>query len=226
MPLEEWYKHGSLHHRTTTTDARGYKITATRRKILIKAAVADAQLQQKRRIAEENKKRSAIVVEQRKTATKPVKLSQVVVKCPFCNSFVPGGQVREHMAGLHPPAGVITSIAEAITAGLREAQIEAALVEARAATATVKQYKSEAKPTKKLPLVLTSRRGTRVDDGTPCTSCGRKDMTVWRYRESNYGVVHLCCNCKSKVFERSFGKVDALDRAVSGGGIETNRRRH
>jgi hypothetical protein len=74
-------------------------------------------------------------------------------------------------------------------------------------------------------VLLKSKRGTRVAGGVLCKQC-RKNAAVWRYEDSNYGVVFICGACKPKVLNRSFGRRDALDSSISGGGFETNRRKH
>ncbi len=75
-------------------------------------------------------------------------------------------------------------------------------------------------------IILISRRGQKVDEYTKCSQCDKWKLQVWRYAESNQGEVHLCSACKPRIFDRSFGKIDALDVAVSGGGFETNKRKH
>ena len=73
-------------------------------------------------------------------------------------------------------------------------------------------------------LRLESRRGSKVGPGR-CAECNRPDLELWRYSRSNRGEVHLCRPCKDVVFDRSFGRLDALDFAEPGG-FESNRRRH
>lgn len=73
-------------------------------------------------------------------------------------------------------------------------------------------------------IVLISKRGVREGDGT-CDNCGMRHTSVWHYKESNQGRVCLCGVCKQTVFDRSFGRIDAMDHAVTSS-FETNRRRH
>ncbi len=76
-------------------------------------------------------------------------------------------------------------------------------------------------------LVLTSKRGKKVEAYRECAECGRSRMPVWRYAESNLGPVFLCAPCKIEVFDRSHGHIDALAHADTGGGaFEMNRRKH
>ncbi len=52
---------------------------------------------------------------------------------------------------------------------------------------------------------LTSQNGQRAGKGS-CGECGKQDVIVWHYDESNRGPVDICGSCKTPVFERSFGK--------------------
>lgn len=71
-----------------------------------------------------------------------------------------------------------------------------------------------------------STRGTLINVPTECSECHKVMPLVWRYRWSTRGVVYLCSVCKGKVFDRSFRHKDALDFAQTGGGFDSNRRRH
>ncbi len=64
------------------------------------------------------------------------------------------------------------------------------------------------------PILLTSKRGTRVFEKRLCNNCGAPLDVLWRYAQSNYGTVYICTRCKMEVFERSFGKIDAMNMAV------------
>ncbi len=54
-------------------------------------------------------------------------------------------------------------------------------------------------------IKLASRRGSRVGKGF-CAECGVDELVLWRYSESNRGIVDICSRCKPAVFDRSFGK--------------------
>jgi len=78
-------------------------------------------------------------------------------------------------------------------------------------------------------LVLESNRGKRVhssQNGNRCAECGMRHSLTWHYEKSSIGPVHICSGCKPKVFDRSFGKRDAMEFADPSGGFESNRRRH
>ncbi len=74
-------------------------------------------------------------------------------------------------------------------------------------------------------IILESKRGTKQENPAVCAEC-KMLSTVWSYSKSNYGRVNLCRPCKSLVFDRSFGKIDALDLANTGGKFEGNRHKH
>lgn len=79
---------------------------------------------------------------------------------------------------------------------------------------------------KRRPLHLVSRRGKRFEGLSRCDECLRLHPEIWKYKQSSRGEVGLCGRCKGIVLDRSFGRVDAMSRALTGGGFETNRRRH
>lgn len=89
------------------------------------------------------------------------------------------------------------------------------------------RYGNNSEPRKKRGAVwLISRRGTRVNDSGFCSECGVFVPFSWRYKKSNKGTVYICDECKIKVVERSYGKIDAFTSAIQGGAFEMNRRRH
>ncbi len=71
---------------------------------------------------------------------------------------------------------------------------------------------------------LANKRGTRLAQG-PCNRCGLVRKPVWRYRDSAFDEILLCSECKTAVFDESRKKIDALNWST-GGGFESNRRRH
>jgi hypothetical protein len=76
-------------------------------------------------------------------------------------------------------------------------------------------------------VTLESKRGGRriKGEGQQCNECGFSDEFLWKYTKSNFGVVYLCWRCKPKVFDRSFGKIDAT-RMTYPGHFESNPHRH
>lgn len=73
---------------------------------------------------------------------------------------------------------------------------------------------------------LTSKSGVELRSGGRCLTCGKDYSVVWRYRALGVGLVDLCVRCKAEALDRSFGKIDALDRPHHGSQFESNRRRH
>jgi hypothetical protein len=72
---------------------------------------------------------------------------------------------------------------------------------------------------------LISKKGSPVREHGVCYACTLFGG-VRRYEARIVGQVLLCLDCGEKARDETFGRPDALDRAVSGGGFETNRRRH
>jgi hypothetical protein len=94
--------------------------------------------------------------------------------------------------------------------------------------------KEEEKPTKvEGPrIVLNSKRGTKINDYHSCSQCHLHKRPIYKYSKSNIGIVYLCNECKVEVFNRSFGSAgpqgeNLIGKSVkSGGGWDTNRRKH
>jgi len=53
-------------------------------------------------------------------------------------------------------------------------------------------------------ITLFSRNGQRLEKGI-CAECGQEQPALWQYSESSQGPVDICSDCKTIVFERSFG---------------------
>jgi hypothetical protein len=108
-----------------------------------------------------------------------------------------------------------------------------------------KRKKAEASKKKKAICIsdiwikIYSTRATGITSGNvACSSCKRKraeNTKYWRYADTSEGPLVLCMECKTKAINggkkpkpkpaRKHGG-DAMSRAVSGGGFDTNRRRH
>lgn len=63
--------------------------------------------------------------------------------------------------------------------------------------------------------VVVYDRGQRVNDSKRCYSCEQFSEPVWRFWETDRGMVYLCQNCKQLARERST-RSDALDHRVPG----------
>ena len=75
-------------------------------------------------------------------------------------------------------------------------------------------------------ITLISQRGSRTSKPTRCSACDVVKTPTWKYSESTHGVVSICSSCKPDIFDRSFGKKDALDFAQLGGNFESNRSKY
>ncbi len=61
-------------------------------------------------------------------------------------------------------------------------------------------------------IILKSSKAIRDYEHRLCDGCGKQFKMVWRYSESNRGVVYLCEGCNREVRKRSFKKnQDVLD---------------
>lgn len=63
-------------------------------------------------------------------------------------------------------------------------------------------------------LILKVKRGKKVLEPHYCAQCRKFEKSLWRYQNSNYGMVYLCSICKTTAFERSFGHADAMPLKV------------
>lgn len=64
------------------------------------------------------------------------------------------------------------------------------------------------------PLLLKVKKGKKILEPHYCAQCNTFDKSLWRYRNSNYGLVFLCSICKTTAFERTFGHADAMPLKV------------
>jgi len=96
--------------------------------------------------------------------------------------------------------------------------------------AQIKPGKMAGRKKKPKKITLYSKRGTKVEGRHACDRCMKVVDNPHRYSKSSIGPVILCATCKMHLLKvakiRSGDAPDALDRAKSGGGFETNKRRH
>lgn len=130
-----------------------------------------------------------------------------VIVCPDC-----GSQVLESYYAQHRKVGC-TSAEKNNSKSDSAGRIE-------------KKKKPGRKKKKKAPLVLVSKRGMRINSKSECCLCHKEKSPVWHYANSSRGPVNICSDCKPRLFDRSFGKKDALNYAQTGGQYEGNRRKH
>ena len=74
---------------------------------------------------------------------------------------------------------------------------------------------------------ITKPVGIRVDRKETCSFCKKAKNPVWRFSIPKGISGYICESCRSPdQVKKKKKRIDALDRAVSGGGFETNRRKH
>jgi len=157
-------------------------------------------------------------------------MAKATIKCSICGANVKPKNMATHKLRAHSPEAVALREKLAKEERLRRSTFRDDLVTCGECGAKVKRENLKAQLKHAhgigLPLKLISRRGTRVDGARVCAECGRLKTPVWHYTRSSRGEVCICTFCKPRVFNRSFGKLDALDFAQRGGGFESNRRNH
>jgi len=78
---------------------------------------------------------------------------------------------------------------------------------------------------------LISKKSKRIDKRSKCNRCDGYYNTVYRYSDSNQGLVNLCLRCKEIIREKSFGSIQIHQEGLiskfvySGGAWETNRKK-
>ena len=81
-------------------------------------------------------------------------------------------------------------------------------------------------PWRKWRLVEIEGRAERIDVYGQCLRCCGSSRPIWYYSKSTVGAILVCSPCHDQLLSGSTDREDALDRAVSGGAFDTNRRRH
>jgi hypothetical protein len=98
--------------------------------------------------------------------------------------------------------------------------------EARTQAVAQKGTSRSAASRTKLPIHMRTAadhrsRGHRVETPESCGICRKSRGFMW-----DYGDCVVCDRCKPRYLDRVNGKIDAMDRSVSGGRFEGNRFRH
>jgi len=75
------------------------------------------------------------------------------------------------------------------------------------------------------PIILFSKRSTRVLGSGHCSKCHSRVSLLWKYGESTRGIVYLCSRCQPATYSRSHGGRDALNGALRSS-FESKRRKH
>lgn len=138
------------------------------------------------------------------------------VTCSQCSKRVPRKNMIQHLESHSRKAEA-----------RRKKRLERASKKRKAALSHPESAEKNIEPPKTNRLILISKRGKPLDGGGKCAECGSIAKRLWRYTKSNQGTVHICPKCKPKVFDRSFGTVDAMNVASTVvSSFETNRHRH
>jgi len=134
-----------------------------------------------------------------------------LIQCPFCEGTVKPKKVKRHIARVHK----ITLTNAFVTEYGRKRDMT----------------------TKKSGFYLISKIGSVVSGKECCDNCGQSSYDSIRDAKSNRGPLLLCNKCNKSVRSQSRlpvktkrktlkkPKGDAMYRAVTGGGFETNRRK-
>lgn len=171
-----------------------------------------------------------------------------LVKCEICGTSVRRDRLRKHQSRVHQEARR-ASVTESRSdrTERRDAIRSADLVDRRTAkgeqlvqcrtcgvfveSAILDSHqckhrsRTKKRSEKGAQIILYSDRYRKIRSGGRCSECGFMGDVVWRYRDSNQGTVQLCRECQPKVLDRSFGRLDAIERSWISS-FETSRRKH
>ena len=137
-----------------------------------------------------------------------------LIQCPKCHSSVRNDRLDKHIAKVHGKQKQSPSRSSVETKVINATELE------------VSRKHTSHKSARREPITLISKRGTRINKLMSCDSCLSTEIVLWHYAESSRGEINICGRCKSGLFNRAFGRKDALDLAFQGGAFESNRRRH
>jgi hypothetical protein len=155
--------------------------------------------------------------------------SKSAITCPECGCNISSGNLEKHISRVHSPEGQKRRLerAEIVAAKkiTREELVSCEICKTQVKRKHLKKHMRDAHNIG-VKLRLISKRGSRVPGLKTCSGCKEMKSETWLYKESTKGPVHLCALCKTRYFDSSFGKKDALDYCSFGGGFESNRRRH
>lgn len=157
-------------------------------------------------------------------------MPKATVRCPECGAPVKPKNLERHFEKTHSSEAIEQRAKRELDEKSRLEQLNSELVVCEKCglemtRANIKRHLEIAHGIGG-PFLLISRRGTRVDTPQKCNACGKTKIPVWRYSQSTRGGVFICSSCKPRIFDRSFGRKDALDFAIMGGGFETKRSKH
>lgn len=173
--------------------------------------------------------KSVLEISSESRPTRKSENSKPAITCPECGCNISSGNLEKHINRVHSLEGQKRLLERAeIVAARRVAREELVSCEICKTQVKKKHLKNHKKKAHNVgvKLRLVSKRGTRVPGIKVCAGCKEVKSETWLYKETTKGPVHLCALCKTRYFDSSFGKKDALDYCSFGGGFESNRRRH
>jgi hypothetical protein len=144
-----------------------------------------------------------------------------LVACQHCGYIYLGATIHRGRSGTRPALTretpeLETPVGTRYTEGGRSAERRSFPVRARTADPAGDNRKATTCAESRPGFVAVySKRGKRVDDDKRYDECGRVCQPVWRFWETDRGMVYLCKDCKPKVLARS-ARTDALDYRVPG----------
>ncbi len=148
-------------------------------------------------------------------------------ECPYCKIELLQDKLKKHIKNTHPEKPRECQDSSKNKSIDQKKNPSSSRVDTAVQYAEIVASKKTSFESKKNNNIeLLSKRGTRISERVDCSSCGYPSSPVWRYSKSNYGIVHLCQDCKTHIWDKSFGKVDAMQVAFSGGRFEGNRSKH
>lgn len=150
-------------------------------------------------------------------------MSQTTIRCPTCNCHVKPKNLEKHNLLVHSPKD--PSPDKKDIPKKTPKLVLCNICGEKFKKSKIKQHRKKKHPQEKPPepLIIISKRGSRVGERLICSNCNNYSNQLWQYKESTRGTVLICVMCKPKVFDRSFDKLDALNFASTGGGFESKR---
>jgi len=84
--------------------------------------------------------------------------------------------------------------------------------------------KIQMKAIARLKRIDLTKRPIKLATSGTCDQCSRRHFDLWKYKRMDGTPFNCCKFCREILIERERGRVDAMTKAISGGGFETSRR--
>lgn len=75
-------------------------------------------------------------------------------------------------------------------------------------------------------IVLGSKQKKRIDVYDKCDACGKEYRPLFEYKTKKNKKVRICVDCEPDLLDKSFGRVDALDKAKHIGHFQTRKSKN